>query len=66
MYDDPVHSGLTTVSQFLPSIFISAATITILNISIKETVGNFSVHYSKPKTITLEKQWTHACQTKQM
>ena len=24
MYDDSVHSGLTTVSQFVPSIFLSA------------------------------------------
>ena len=23
MYDDSVHSGLTTVSQFVPSIFLS-------------------------------------------
>ena len=25
MYDDSVHSGLTTVSQFVPSIFLSVA-----------------------------------------
>ena len=26
MYDDSVHSGLTTVSQFVPSIFLSVGT----------------------------------------
>ena len=26
MYDDSVHSGLTTVSQFVPSIFLSELT----------------------------------------
>ena len=26
----------------------------------KETIGNFTVHYSKPITITLEKQQKHA------
>ena len=26
MYDDSVHSGLTTVSQFVPSIFLSLGT----------------------------------------
>ena len=30
MYDDLVHSELTTVSQFVPSIFLSAGTQTFL------------------------------------
>ena len=27
MYDDSVHSGLTTVSQFVPSIFLSVGEV---------------------------------------
>ena len=36
MYDDSVHSGLTTVSQFVPSIFLSAGLI----YGVKVALGN--------------------------
>ena len=30
MYDDSVHSGLTTVSQFAPSIFLSDTLVCVI------------------------------------
>ena len=41
----------------IPLTRTNPATITTLIITTKEeTIGNFTVQYSKPKTVTLEKQ----------